>query len=466
MNFTTRRILQSAVAWSFLHTFLRVGASVFVLPLLLRKLPPDHLGLWYVFGTLGALAMLLDLGFEATVSRMTAYVWAGAPRLTAFGLEETTSTPGEPNRPLFVELFATLRAYYRALGFAVFVVLTIAGSAWVWMKTAGFENAGSLRGAWLVYATGICLNFVSGRWPALLTGIGALRISQQVAIVALSVYYLVAVAGLLGGLGIWAMVIAMLILGLLARGLARRAFLHAAALPGGVPPPRFHREIFATIWPNAWRTGLVALGSFLIVQANTLICSAFLGLTTTASYGISFQLVLTLAGLSAVWVQVKVPRINQLRVHGATGEITRLFASRMRLAVVSFALGALAIFYGAPVVLGLLGSKTNLLPSGPLALLLAIQFLEMHHSQYAHLVLSENRNPFLKPAILSGTAVVVLSLWLTPRFGVWGLLLSAGVVQAAFNNWWTVLRGIRGLGISIPEYLTEFLLLNRPWKAR
>ena len=233
-----QRIYQSAIAWNFLSTLLRVGASVFVLPLMLRKMPPEQLGLWYVFGTLGAFAMLLDLGFEATVTRMTAYVWAGATRLTAFGLEETAGADRlrEPNRLLFAELLATLRAYYRALGLGVLLVLAGGGGAWIWIKTTPFADANSLRAAWLVYAVGCCLNFISGRWPALLTGVGALRTAQQVAIVALLLYYIAAVVGLLAGLGLWAMVIAIILMGMLARALAAS---HSPARPrslGGFLP--------------------------------------------------------------------------------------------------------------------------------------------------------------------------------------------------------------------------------------
>jgi O-antigen/teichoic acid export membrane protein len=60
MKVLFRRTIQSAVAWTFLTTMLRVGANVFVLPLILRKLPPEHLGLWYVFLTIGGIALMAD----------------------------------------------------------------------------------------------------------------------------------------------------------------------------------------------------------------------------------------------------------------------------------------------------------------------------------------------------------------------------------------------------------------------
>lgn len=444
-----RRVMRSAVAWSFVSTFVRIGANFFVLPVLLRKLPPEQLGLWYVFGSLGAFAALLDLGFEPTIMRVVSYLWAGAERLVAFGLHDDTPAGARgPNRPLLSEVVSTLRVYYRFVGLGVFVLLATAGGAWIWTRTADLPDAGLLRWAWVAYAFGESLKFVSGRWPALLAGIGELRVSQQIVTVGSVVYYIAAVAGLLAGLRLWALVGAALLMGIATRWLGRLAFVRTASLPGGLPRARFHRAVFDAIWPNAWRTGLVAFGAFMIIQANTLVCSAFLDLAATASYGISLQLVTILVGLASVWVQVKIPHISQLRVTGESAAIARLFACRMRLVILSYAAGAVCIISAAPRVLEAIGSRTQLLPANQLAVLLVIQFLEMHHSLYGALVLTENRNPFLRPALVSGVLIVALSITLTPRLGVWGLLLSAGAVQIAFNNWWPVLRAIRGLGMA------------------
>lgn len=454
-----QRTIQSAVAWTFLATMLRVGANIFVLPLILLKLPPEHLGLWYVFTTIGGLASLLDFGFEPTITRMASYAWGGASRFIAFGIhqeERREAGTNRPNLPLLAELVATLKAYYFWIGVAILAVFGIGGGIWIWLQTEHLPAAASLRLAWLVYAVGCCLNFISGRWPALLTGIGALREGQHITILSLLFYYMVAVAGLLAGFGIWGLVLAGIGMGWALRFFGRHIFSRMAALPGGLPPARFHWEIFSAIWPNAWRMGLVSLGAFLAVSANTLVCGAFLGLKTTASYGISFQLVSLLGSLSAVWVQVKIPTINQLRLQNQNEEIVRIFVGRMRLFILSYLAGTLAILYLAPMALQMIGSKTPLLSFWPLAVFALIKFLEMHQWLYAQLVLAENLNPFLKPSLISGSATVMLSVVLTPQFGLWGLLISEGAVQACYCNWWCVLRALRGLKLNPYRYFLRF----------
>jgi hypothetical protein len=163
-----------------------------------------------------------------------------------------------------------------------------------------------------------------------------------------------------------------------------------------------------------------------------------------------------------VWIYVKLPTFNRLRSEGKERQLAAQFAGRVRLTLVTYTLVAVAAVIGAPELLKLIGAKTALLPTGMFALLLFIQLLETHHAQYSVLVLTENRNPFLKPAVFSGLGVLVFSLAATPIWGIWGLLLSQGIVQACYNNWWPILRAIEGLKISKKDYFALFFSLRSP----
>ena len=171
------------------------------------------------------------------------------------------------------------------------------------------------------------------------------------------------------------------------------------------------------------------------------------------------QAVTLLVGVSSVWVAVKFPLIAQLRSQGRLDEIAHLFRQRIALAILTYLFGAFVLFFFGHWVLTLLHTKTQFLPAPLLATMLLIYLLEAHHSLYASLVFSENVNPFVVPAIISGTAIVTLSVLLTPKIGIWGMFLSQGIVQLSFNNWWPVVRGIRGLSVSPRAYWASFLQL-------
>jgi O-antigen/teichoic acid export membrane protein len=458
MRQLVQRVSRSAVSWSLVAAALRSGSALLLLPLILWRIPSDELGLWYVFVSLGAVAGLMDLGFAHTSTRAAGYLWAGSRVLLPFGIDladppvETDATSRairrEPNLPMFSNLVASLRVYYLSASGLLLLLLTTAGGAWIWHKSVGLAHAQSIRLAFFAYAIGISLGFANSLWPSLLAGINAVKEAQQITTACLLAFVSLAAAGLLAGLGMWALVIGTIVAGFAERLIGRRVFYRLVPLPTG----KFDLSVLRALWPNAWRTAAVGLGAFMTFQANTLICSAFLDLRTTASYGLSLQAVTSLVGISSIWVRVRLPAINHLRAQGMVERIPWIFRQRIVFALLTFGAGAAALLLLGRPLLDLLNARTQLLPTALLATLLLIQLLEMHHSLYAELVYSENVNPFVKPALISGVAIIILSLLLTPRFGVWGMLLASGLVQLCYNNWWPVRRAIRGLGPAGQNY--------------
>src|SRR6266567_2367008 len=80
------RLYDSAVAWTLVFTVVRSCGNLLVLPLMLHKLPQEDLGFWYVFLSLAGLSALVDMGFFPTMSRVTAYLWAGATQIDKLGV--------------------------------------------------------------------------------------------------------------------------------------------------------------------------------------------------------------------------------------------------------------------------------------------------------------------------------------------------------------------------------------------
>ena len=458
MRQLVQRISRSTVSWSLIAAALRFGSSLLLLPLILWRIPSDEVGLWYVFVSLGALAGLMDLGFAHTATRGTGYLWAGSGMLLPLGIDLVDPLRGtdaagaaihrQPNLPMLSNLVASLRVYYLSASGLLLLLLTTVGGAWIWSRSTGLAQAHSIRLAFLVYAMGVSLGFANSLWPSLLAGINAVKEAQQITIVCLLVFVSLAAAGLLAGLGIWALVIGTIVAGFGERLFGRTVFFRLVPLL----PGKFDRSVLRALWPNAWRTAAVGLGAFMTFQANTLICSAFLDLRTTASYGLSLQAVTALVGISSIWVRVRLPEINHLRAQGMVERIPWIFRQRIVFALLTFGAGAVALLLLGRPLLELLNARTQLLPTALLATLLLIQLLEMHHSLYAELVYSENVNPFVRPALISGLAIIILSVLLTPRFGVWGMLLAGGLVQLCFNNWWPVVRAIQGLGPAGQNY--------------
>src|SRR4051812_14308555 len=149
----TSRVYGSAVAWSLLFAAIRAGGNLLVLPLMLHKLSPEDLGLWYVFLSLGGMASLVDFGFYPTMSRVTAYLWAGAEEIHETGVRPVTArgdSPPSPNYRLLADLVKTMRIYYSGLGILITAIMGILGTLWVIQKTHLLPDGRSALWAWLL----------------------------------------------------------------------------------------------------------------------------------------------------------------------------------------------------------------------------------------------------------------------------------------------------------------------------
>lgn len=459
------KVYGSAVAWTLLFALVRGFGNLLVLPLMLKLLPPEHLGLWYVFLSMAGISSLLDMGFFASMSRATAYLWAGADKIEKFGVStssENLATALVPNYRLLADLVKTMRVYYVGLGVVVTGLIGVLGTQWILHKTYSLTNTRMILAAWIIFLLGILVNTVSGMWHPLLSGINQVRLNQQILLWSLVCNYAVTAIGLLCGLGLLAPVLGYLLMGVVSRTVAQYKFNELSQGKSHAHVARWSAELLATLWPTAWRTGVVTLGIYATLSASTLICTAYLGLRTTASFGLSSQLALAAVSVATAFTLVKLPLIAQMHVRGQAREIAAIIFPRLRwYCLVYAALSLAGIFLGNRVLLGTLHSKTPLLSTGLLAALFIVIGLEGHHGIFRELALTANQNPFARPVVISGIIVVILSLILVRWIGLWGLILAPGLVQICFNNWWTVLVGLRSIESSPVGYLSSLVGLRR-----
>ena len=66
---TKHALTWSNLSWGFLAQGLNIGTGLLLLPMILRYLKPDEIGLWFVFMSLAGLAQLLELGFQPTIAQ-------------------------------------------------------------------------------------------------------------------------------------------------------------------------------------------------------------------------------------------------------------------------------------------------------------------------------------------------------------------------------------------------------------
>ena len=59
-------ITKKDVLWGYIAQFFNIGAGILLLPVILKLLPADILGVWYIFLTISSLVQMIDCGFQPT----------------------------------------------------------------------------------------------------------------------------------------------------------------------------------------------------------------------------------------------------------------------------------------------------------------------------------------------------------------------------------------------------------------
>src|SRR5699024_3461892 len=179
-----------------------------LLPFILAKLSVGEVGLWYTFTAVSGLVVMLDFGFQTTLARNVTFVWEGADEIATTGFIDNTGKVGSPNYLLFVKLFKVTKLIYLFIGIVIIIVLFTIGTWYVYSVSKMSLSTNVILISWGLYATAVFLNMKYAYWNAILKGIGAIKIHQQILIVTKLSQLILSIIGLMLGYGLIAVSLA------------------------------------------------------------------------------------------------------------------------------------------------------------------------------------------------------------------------------------------------------------------
>jgi O-antigen/teichoic acid export membrane protein len=446
------RLRRSTVVWSWVFNGFRLATGLLLLPLVLRKLSTTELGMYYIFLSQVALAPVIDFGFSPTILRFVSYAMGGAQTIQAHGVSKGAGSG--PNFGLLWQLFFTTRALYRVMALIVFVILGVWGTYIVELRIHETPSPNVTRVAWLISLIATVLNVYSSWAPVFLRGMDDVLTSVRITVLASVVRFVLAIGLLLAGAGLMSLPLGDLAGSLIQQIIARRTCMRR--LRHQPPPAKADVwQSLKTMWPNSWRLGLLSLGGYLTVNGNMAICLSVLGLAANARYGLSTQLLGVISGMAGVWTQVKWQVIGQQRARHDYAAIQRTLWPRMWLQYLTFLAMAGGLLLCGQPLLQLFGSGKQMLPLPWLALLAFNSFLETQISIWGTLISTENRIPFLWPAIAANLLSFALSLTLihTTSLGLGAFVVAPLLAHSLFNYWYWPLYAARGIQTSWARFM-------------
>ncbi|MBB3187831.1 O-unit flippase-like protein [Microbacter margulisiae] len=448
------------VAWNFAATFMRIASGLIVLPLVLRLLPSQEVGLWNIFLTIGSIAILLDFGFSNAFARNITYIFSGVKELKAEGYVAVDQNDSSIDYGLLRSVINAMRRYYGILAGAFLLLFILASPFYLRSVLEKYNgNTHVVWVAWFTYGTLVAYQLYTFYYGALLTGRGFVKKNMQIIVAAQSARIIITAIFLLNGLGLMSLVVGMFISDIINRTLSYLAFYdkeikyqikHSTAMPV--------RAIMKIMTPNAIKIGLTSVGGFLINKAVILIAPLYLSLTDIASYGTTKQFIDLIASIGSIWFTTYYPKMTLYRVNNEIDGVKRLYTKSKIFLIGSFIVMGTGLIIAGPPVLQFIHSKTHLLPDVMIFVCLIIGFLETNHGISGALLLTKNEVPFVKASLLSGTGTIILLLLglKVTSLGIWSMLLAPGLAQATYQNWKWPLSVIQDLKLTLGDYFQAF----------
>lgn len=444
------------VLWGYAASALNIGAGLILLPVVLRYLHSEDVGLWFVFTTLASLAQLLDMGFQPTLARNAAYVYAGAQTLYKVGLPNEPASAGQINKALLDNLVTAARRIYQAVAMVAALVLLLPGTYYISTLLTPNQDHTSSMLAWVAFASGYIVNFYYGYINGILQGRGDVSQANMVVVITRSLLIFLGGGAVALGYGMIGLGVASMLAAIAGRMVAYRFFYANYILSEASRGKKIfqsQKEVIKVLWHNAKRLGAVQIGAFLILRGNILIASSFLGLAAAASYSMTMTILMTLSAVAMVICQIQIPYMSALQSKGDRKRLISVFGEVLLVSWVFFLTGLAVILVFGNDLIALIGSDTNLLSNKPMLILGLVFLLEMNHSIAATYLTTTNRVPFVSAALFSGIGIQILALVTISSWGVIALIGAQGIVQLAYNNWKWPIEANRHLQSSFIELL-------------
>lgn len=209
-----------------------------------------------------------------------------------------------------------------------------------------------------------------------------------------------------------------------------------------------------------FRTFVIRIGGYLTLYSSALIIVRYVP-QEADYYLLSLRLAQAGASVALVPVSISMPALTRLRARIRAGQQPSSDFTNAALTVVFFGVSSMILLLGSLVLLGpwvIQGvANKSLLPTFALSYLCLIFLLEGHHQAHAMVYETQNRIPYFSVTVVSGAAIMLVSLIAVQHFGIWGALLSINLVQMAANNWVPVWFNLREWGMSWAQYFARAL---------
>jgi len=442
------RVWNSATFMTWGSFLTRSLSLVVVLPLLLTRLQPAEITLWYLFMSIIGLQSVVDAGFSPTFSRIISYVMGGVGINNLKSPKETA--PGNFDKQALSLVYSTMRTVYFRLCCVWTLLLVTVGSLALKRPIAAVHDTGSAWLAWGVIAAVSCVSFQGQQYSSYLQGTNKIALVRRwetlTSLGGITSSFLVLI---LGG-GLLGLVVAnqtwLLINVVLNRWLARS--VENGMMRSLVYEP-FSREVFDAVWPSAWRSGVGILMSYGLIQASGIIYAQIGATASVASYLLGLRFIQIVSQFSQAPFYSKTPALARLYAEGKRDELVQIAQRGMRLSHWTYVLGFGTVGLIVEPFLRYIGSNASF-PDPLLWSLLGLAFfVERFGAMHIQLYSSTNNIIWHIANGVAGVIYLSVSFGLLQYIGVYAFPVGVIAGYLGFYSWFSAKHSYKAFNIKI-----------------
>lgn len=425
--------------WGYLAYISSVGANIIILPVLLKFLPSNILGIWYVFVSLGMYTTTIGYSFQSTFARNITYALGGATTLRKDGydIQSEANENNQPNLPLLKRLLSDMNRFFGWVSIAVLIILAGAGTYYIQHLSSGIESSYYIIPAWIIYVVSSALTFYCLSYYSLLHGRGLIKEFNLLTICSKLAYMAGAAFSLYMGYGILGLAVSSCVSTILniVLGEILGNKNNLKKIIADVTP--VDNSQIKIIIPNSLKSGIAGFAIFITTKGSVFFASMYLTLDVVAQYGLSLQVINVLATVSLIYFHNHAPQISQCWITKGMDLIRTIYSKSLVIMLAIFISSSITMLIFGNWGLKLINSNTMLLGTLPLALLFLVYLLDTNHLLALSLINTANVVPQTKATVISCIAIIVLFPVTTKilGWGILGIIAATGVVQLCYHNW-------------------------------
>lgn len=409
--------INRAILFSIFNTARAVFGGSLIAFLIALHFTPVVQGFYYTFASVLALQVFVEMGLSTVLLQFAAHEWTGLK----YGPKGITGNPDNISRLTDI---VRLAACWYGIAAVVSTVALMAGGYWFFKQQEHTGVQWALPWLTLCGLTGVKL-FISP-FLSILEGSGQLqqvygyRLTEGVLALA------VAASAILAGAGLWTAVLvsAAIVSANIAFICGRYGAFFKSLLVQKITTRISWRD---EMFPMQWRIAISWMSGYFIFQLFTPVLFNYQGPVAAGQFGLTWSLANAVSGVSAAWINTKVPLFGALIAQRDYSQLDQL-ATRAALGAVAVATAtasaALLVLFALKYWCSTFADR--FLPINSCAVLLAAVVLTQILNAQSSYLRAHKKEPFLGLSVGSAVLIGASTWYLGGRCGaaamVWGYL--------------------------------------------